>query len=56
MSFNIRLGFGMARVYGFTPLTIQGAYYPRNLMMVPSREYCVHVLRKFNGTKRKDHP
>jgi hypothetical protein len=47
MSINLKLGFGMAQVYGFTSIYPQGVYFPRNLVFLPPRQYCIYALRKF---------
>lgn len=51
MSFNLRLGYGMAQVYGFTNIRPQGVYYPRHLMQLPSVPYCFWVLKQARERK-----
>lgn len=43
--FNVLLGYGLACIYGFTPHAPQGAYYPRNVLLLPSPHYCRRVLK-----------
>lgn len=47
MSINLKLGYGLAMIYGFTAaIWLQGAYYPRDRVLIPSREYCKRVLKR----------
>lgn len=52
MSYNLKLGFGMAQVYGFTRHEPQGVYYPRYpIIALPSIPYCMWVLKKARERK-----
>ena len=54
MAHNLKLGLGMAYVYGFTQTAPQGAYFPRDMLVLPSVNYCrlvLHLARE--NAKRK---